>query len=80
MSNRKSRANRWAYMGRPGFNPPNDRCPECTEPSKVHFMGGQTVDGVSRFRWNCEHGHEWIVYGDMYNDPPAPSDESDGEE
>jgi len=52
---------RWDYMGEPGYNPPNDDCPECEEPSKTFFKGGKTVDGVAQYRHCCEHGHEWIV-------------------
>ena len=58
------RSNRWAYMGDPRHNPPNDDCPECTEPSKTYHMGAKTVtreDGsrVAITRWECEHKHEW---------------------
>ena len=49
-------------MAHPNFNPPNDKCPECTEPSKTFFIGGRTVDGVSQYRWECEHKHEWIEH------------------
>lgn len=54
---------RWDYMGRPGFNPPNNDCPECTSPSKTYYIGGKTVDGVAQHRYKCEHGHEWIKRG-----------------
>ena len=50
-------------MAQPNFNPPNNNCPDCTEPSKTYFIGGKMVDGVSQFRKQCEHGHEWIEYG-----------------
>jgi hypothetical protein len=58
------RSNRWDYMGEPGYNPPNDDCPTCEEPSKTHHMGAKTVfnDDGSRTaitRWECEHKHEW---------------------
>lgn len=52
---------RWDYMGRPGFNPPNDLCPECKEPSKVYFIGGKTVDGLTTYTYACEHHHRWTV-------------------
>ena len=60
---------RWAYMGQPGHNPPNDDCPDCTEPSKTYFIGAKTVfetqDGVevkvSVTRHHCEHHHEWVT-------------------
>ena len=47
-------------MGRPTHNPPTDKCPECTEPSKTYFIGSKTVDGVVQTRYQCEHGHEWV--------------------
>lgn len=60
-----NRSNRWAYMGLPHVNPPNNDCPECTEPSKTHFIGGKTVeeDGkkVAHYTWKCQHGHGWLV-------------------
>ncbi len=65
----KHRGGRWAYMLAPGFNPPNDNCPECTAPSKTHHIGGKTVGGVSQQRWKCELGHEWIV-----RDSPPPAE------
>jgi hypothetical protein len=52
---------RWAYMAAPGFNPPNNDCPECAEPSKTYHIGDKTVDGVPQQRWRCQHGHEWII-------------------
>ncbi len=48
-------------MADPRFNPPNDACPECREPSKTYFVGGRTEDGVAIYRWCCEHRHEWEV-------------------
>lgn len=57
-------SNRWAYMGRPDYNPPNDDCPHCAEPSKTYFIGAKTVDGRARRRFQCEHGHEWFVWED----------------
>lgn len=56
-----SRSRRWNYMRDPGYNPPSDRCPVCTEPSRVWHQGAKTVDGVKRTRWACDHGHEWVV-------------------
>ena len=58
---------RWAYMGRPAFNPPNDDCPQCEQPSKTFFRGAKLVDGIPQSRYECEHGHQWIVRG-----PPTP--------
>mgnify|MGYP001565601457 CR=1 FL=1 len=55
------RRDRWAYMADPRYNPPCDACPDCTSPSKVHFIGGRTEDGAAVYRWRCEHGHEWLV-------------------
>lgn len=55
------RSYRWAYMADPRYNPPNEDCPECTEPSKTYFIGGKTVDGVAQYTWHCEHGHRWVV-------------------
>lgn len=55
------RPDRYKYLGDPRFYPKTDDCPECTEPSKPHFIGAKTVDGVGQKRYNCEHGHEWIV-------------------
>lgn len=52
---------RWAYMGRPDYNPPNNDCPECASPSRVFFIGAKSVAGVAQRRYQCEHGHEWIV-------------------
>lgn len=52
---------RWDYMKQPGYNPPNDDCPECEEPSKTYFIGGKTVDGVAIYTYHCEHGHKWTV-------------------
>lgn len=52
---------RWDYMSAPGYNPPNDDCPECTGQSKTYYIGGKTVEGVSQHRWRCEHNHEWIT-------------------
>ncbi len=56
-----SRGNRWAYMSAPGYNPPNDDCPECVAPSKTFHIGSKTVNGVARHRYRCERGHEWVV-------------------
>lgn len=62
-----ARANRWAYMGQPNFNPPNNDCPECTESSKTHHQGSKTTfdeNGKAHMkvtRFTCEHGHEWVV-------------------
>lgn len=53
--------NRYDYMKYPNHNPPTDECQECQEPSKVHFLGGKTVDEVTTYRKVCEHGHEWIT-------------------
>jgi len=53
--------NRWAYMRAPGYNPPNDTCPECKTPSKTYHIGSKTVDGVAQYRYQCEHKHEWLV-------------------
>ena len=52
---------RWDYMGEPGYNPPNDDCPDCTEPSKTYHLGSKTVDGVKITRWYCENKHTWTV-------------------
>ena len=52
---------RWGYMSAPGFNPPNDTCPECVVPSRTWHVGSKTVNGVVRHRYRCEHEHEWIV-------------------
>ncbi|MCB9678331.1 MAG: hypothetical protein H6737_24730 [Alphaproteobacteria bacterium] len=68
-----SRRNRWAYMAQPGFNPPNEDCPECDGPSKTWHQGAKTVDGVKTTRFVCEHGHEWTV-----RDPPKPAEPTDG--
>lgn len=56
-----TRRNRWAYMADPRFNPPNNDCPECTAPSRTYFIGGQTIDGIAQYRWQCEHSHQWVV-------------------
>ena len=56
-----ARSNRWAYMGQPNYNPPNNDCPECTVPSKTYFIGGKTVDNVAIYTWTCEHSHRWEV-------------------
>lgn len=55
------RNNRWAYLGDPRTNPPNDECPECTVPSKTYYIGGRTVDGVAYHTKKCQHGHEWVI-------------------
>lgn len=57
-------------MAQPGYNPPNDNCPECEKPSKTYSLGGKTVDGVAQFRWECEHKHQWTVYEPRT--PPTP--------
>jgi len=58
---------RWDYMGEPGFNPPNDDCPLCEEPSGTYHQGAKTIvneDGshTAVTRWVCEHRHEWQTY------------------
>ena len=58
------RAGRWAYMGRPGFNPPNDACPECTAPSKTYMLGSKRSPddpNTTVTRWTCEYGHTWTT-------------------
>jgi len=57
-------SNRYSYMADPRFNPPNNDCPECEEPSKTYFIGANTVsddDGnrVKHTTYTCEHQHEW---------------------
>lgn len=54
-----ARTYRWAYMGLPGFNPPNNDCPECTEPSRTFFIGGRTLNEVTSYTYRCENKHEW---------------------
>jgi hypothetical protein len=59
-----ARSNRWDYMADPRHNPPNDDCPECSEPSKTHHLGAKTVfrdDGTSYAvtRWECANNHTW---------------------
>jgi hypothetical protein len=56
-----ARSYRWAYMAHPDYNPPNNDCPECEEPSKTYHLGAKTVDDVKITRWGCEHNHEWEV-------------------
>lgn len=56
-----AKKNRWTYLADPRFNPPNDDCPECTEPSRTYSVGGRTVDGVAEYFWRCEHRHEWVI-------------------
>ena len=56
-----SRHNRWSYLGTDLHNPPNNDCPECTEPSKTWHQGAKTVDGVTTRRYKCEHLHMWQV-------------------
>ena len=46
-------------MGDPKFNPPSERCPECTAPSRVWHQGAKTVDGVKYTRFECDQGHAW---------------------
>ncbi len=53
------RSDRYAYMGDPRYNPPNQHCPECDEPSKIYFVGSKTIDGAASYRYKCEHLHEW---------------------
>lgn len=62
-----SRSNRYAYMAHPKYNPPNNDCPECTEPSKTFFIGSRTTfDDQGKptakiTRYACEHQHEWMT-------------------
>ena len=65
--------NRWGYMAHPKYNPPNDLCPDCTEPSKTFHIGGKMVDGVSQQRWRCANGHEWIVREGEVQAKPRPA-------
>jgi hypothetical protein len=52
-------------MGRPNYNPPNNDCPQCTEPSRTYYIGAKrvTLDGVAykQTRYECEHKHPWTV-------------------
>jgi len=59
-NNRPSRTNRWGYMAIPGYNPPNNDCPECTEPSRTWSRGARSVDGKAQYRYVCDNGHEWV--------------------
>lgn len=54
-----ARKDRWAYMANPLYNPPNNDCPECTEPSRTYFKGGRTENGVAVYTYACEHHHRW---------------------
>ena len=56
--------NRWAYMGQPNYNPPNDACPVCTEPSRTYFIGGKRGPDGPVQRWRCEHQHVWVTHGE----------------
>jgi hypothetical protein len=63
------RSRRWAYLGRPDHNPPNDDCPECSAPSRTYFLGSRLVPdpegphgfGWTERAWTCEHQHRWTV-------------------
>jgi hypothetical protein len=57
----QKRSDRWAYMAHPFFNPPNDRCPECTSPSKTYSMGSMYQDGKTIRSWECEYKHRWDI-------------------
>ena len=63
----RKRPSRWDYMSRPQHNPPSDQCPECPEPSKVHYIGGKSILSATgevtgtQHRYQCEHGHRWVV-------------------
>ena len=56
-----ARAYRWAYMSQPNFNPPNNDCPECSEPSRTYSIGGRTENGTSLYTYRCEHNHTWTT-------------------
>lgn len=56
-----NRSGRWAYLADPRTNPPTNDCPQCVAPSKVHFIGARTEDGVRITTRKCEHGHEWAT-------------------
>jgi len=47
-------------MGQPNYNPPNNDCPVCTEPSRTFFIGGKRSARGAVQRWRCEHQHEWV--------------------
>lgn len=61
------RSNRWAYMANPNFNPPNNDCPDCSEPSKTYHQGSRTTFDdkgqplTKSTRYACEHHHAWTV-------------------
>ena len=57
--------NRWAYMTRADYNPPNDDCPDCKTPSRTYFIGAKTEEGKKRTRYTCECGHNWTVVEDL---------------
>lgn len=52
---------RWAYKAQPGYNPPNNDCPECEEPSRTWFIGGRTVDGKAQYTYTCDNHHRWTT-------------------
>ena len=56
--------NRWAYMGQANYNPPNDDCPVCTEPSRTTCIGGKRTEAGPVQRWRCEHLHAWVKSGE----------------
>jgi hypothetical protein len=62
---------RWAYMGQPNYNPPNDDCPVCTEPSRTHFIGAKRTEAGAVTRWRCEHLHEWVKLSEGEPDTKA---------
>jgi|SaaInlV_200m_DNA_4_1039719.scaffolds.fasta_scaffold102829_1 hypothetical protein len=57
----------------PATGAPNDpKCETCTEPSKTHYIGGKTVDGIVITRFECANGHKWTTRVPVRGSDPGP--------